>query len=116
MQFRKLKRNSRDRIKQKIRAKIFGTESKPRLSVYRSNNNIYAQAINDEKGVTIASFSDLKIKKGNKTERAIEVGKAIADLLKGKNVSSVVFDRNGFNYTGRIKALADSARASGLKF
>lgn len=116
MQFKKSKRNRRDRIKQKIRARIFGTAERPRLSIYRSNSNIYAQIINDEKGVTIVSASDIKIKKGKKVERSAEVGKTIADLAKSKNIKAVVFDRNGFNYTGRIKILADSARAAGLDF
>ncbi|MCC7469856.1 MAG: 50S ribosomal protein L18 [Bacteroidetes bacterium] len=116
MQFRKAKRNRRDRIKRKIRSKVFGTEARPRLSVYRSNSNIYAQIINDEKGLTIVSASDLKIKKGKKTERAQEVGKTLAELAKDKKITSVVFDRNGFNYAGRIKILADSAREAGLKF
>lgn len=116
MQFRKAKRNRRDRIKRKIRSKVFGTDARPRLSVYRSNSNIYAQIINDEKGLTIVSASDLKIKKGKKTERAQEVGKTLAGLAKDKKITSVVFDRNGFNYAGRIKILADSAREAGLKF
>lgn len=116
MQFRKTQRNRRDRIKQKIRARIFGTAERPRLSVYRSNTNIYAQLINDEKGVTIASASDIKEKKGKKTERAAQVGKAVAEMAKDKKVKAVVFDRNGFNYTGRVKILADAAREAGLDF
>ena len=116
MQARKSKINSRDRIKAKIRSKIFGTADRPRLSVYRSNKNIYAQIINDESGKTVVSASDIKEKKGIKRDRAIEVGKKIAELAKGAKISKVVFDRNGFKYTGRVKALADSARSAGLKF
>jgi large subunit ribosomal protein L18 len=116
MQARKAKTNSRDRIKRKIRAKISGTQERPRLSVYRSNKNIYAQIINDESGVTLVSASDIKIKKGTKSEKAVAVGKALAELAKSAKISSVVFDRNGFNYIGRIKLLADSAREGGLNF
>jgi len=116
MQFRKTKQNRRDRIKRKIRSKIFGTADKPRLSVYRSNTNIYAQIINDETGKTLVSASDIKVKSGKKTDRASEVGKQIAELAKGAKIKKVVFDRNGFNYAGRVKILADSARNSGLEF
>jgi large subunit ribosomal protein L18 len=116
MQVRKAKSNNRDRIKAKIRAKISGTAERPRLSVYRSNKNIYAQIINDETGTTIVSASDIKGSKGTKRERAIEVGKKIAELAKGAKIDKIVFDRNGFNYTGRIKLLADSAREGGLSF
>lgn len=116
MQARKGKTNSRDRIKRKIRAKISGTPLRPRLSVYRSNKNIYAQIINDETGVTLVSASDIKMKKGTKSERAVEVGKTLAELAKAAKISAVVFDRNGFNYIGRIKLLADSAREGGLNF
>lgn len=116
MQARKAKLNSRDRIKRKIRARISGTSDRPRLSVYRSNKNIYAQIINDQTGKTLVSASDVKMKKGTKSERAMEVGKTLAELAKGAKISAVVFDRNGFNYIGRIKLLADSAREGGLNF
>jgi large subunit ribosomal protein L18 len=116
MQIRKAKSNSRDRIKAKIRAKIFGTTQRPRLSVYRSNKNIYAQIINDENGQTLVSASDIKINKGTKKERAVEVGKTLAELAKNAKIKSIVFDRNGFNYIGRVKLLADSAREGGLDF
>ncbi len=108
--------DKRIRLKKKIRAKVFGTADKPRLSVYRSNQFIYAQLIDDEKGATLASVSDMKAKKGTKAERAKEVGKMIAEAAIAKKVGFVVFDRNGFKYTGRIKVLADEARAGGLKF
>lgn len=110
------KQDKRIRLKKKIRAKIYGTSEIPRLSVFRSNNFIYAQMIDDSKGVTIASASDMDIKKGTKTERSILVGTQISKESNTKGIKSCVFDRNGFKYTGRIKALADSARASGLKF
>lgn len=110
------KTDKRIRLKSKIRAKIFGTEDRPRLSVFRSNNYIYAQIINDEKSVTIVSASDMKLDKGTKTERAKTVGVEVAKLALAKGIKSCVFDRNGFKYTGRVKSLADSAREAGLKF
>jgi large subunit ribosomal protein L18 len=106
----------RIRLKKKIRTKIFGTEDRPRFSVFRSNQYIYGQIINDKTGSTIISASDLKIKKGTKTERAISIGVEIAKKATAKGIKKVVFDRNGFKYTGRLKALADSARKEGLEF
>jgi large subunit ribosomal protein L18 len=103
------------RIKRKIRALVSGTEATPRLSVYRSNNYMYAQLIDDARGVTIASASDMKAK-GTKMDGAIAAGKELAKAAKAKGVEKVVFDRNGFKYAGRIKALADAAREAGLKF
>lgn len=110
------KTEKRLRLKNKIRATISGTASKPRLSVYRSNMFIYAQLIDDTKGVTLGAASDMLDKKGKKMERAEKVGQAIAEVAKSKNITQVVFDRNGFKYSGRIKTLADSARAAGLTF
>ncbi|NCU28385.1 MAG: 50S ribosomal protein L18 [Candidatus Moranbacteria bacterium] len=110
------KTDKRIRLKKKIRAKIFGTIERPRLSVFRSNNFIYAQIINDEAGETLVSASDMKITKGTKTEKAKIVGAEIAKLAKEKGMESCVFDRNGFKYTGRVKSLADAAREAGLKF
>ncbi len=110
------KTDKRIRLKNKIRAKIFGTTERPRLSVFRSNNYIYAQIINDEKSVTLVSASDMKIDKGTKTERANTVGQEVAKLALAKGVKTCVFDRNGFKYTGRVKSLADSARKAGLNF
>ena len=104
------------RLKKKIRTKIFGTSETPRLSVFRSNNYIYAQMIDDSKGTTVASSSDMDIKTGTKTERSVLTGTNIAKASIAKGIKSCVFDRNGFKYTGRIKALADAARAGGLKF
>jgi len=113
------KKESRKKIRLAIRSKISGTSSLPRLSVFRSNKQIYAQLIDDAAGKTLASASSndkVLNNKGNKTEQAVEVGKLIAENAKNIGVQSVVFDRGGFIYHGRIKALADSARESGLKF
>ena len=106
----------RIRLKKKIRTKIIGVAKIPRLSVFRSNNYIYAQIIDDTKGITLASSSDLKLKKGTKTERASAIGEEVAKKAIEKGIKKCVFDRNGFKYTGRIKELADSARKAGLKF
>ncbi|MBP8016659.1 50S ribosomal protein L18 [Candidatus Gracilibacteria bacterium] len=100
----------------KIRAKVFGTASRPRFCVYKSNINIYAQLIDDEKGNTLCASSDLKIKKGTKTEKATKVGEEIGKIAIDKGITSCVFDRGGFMYIGRIKALAEAAKAKGLKF
>lgn len=101
----------------RIRAKISGTAERPRLVVFRSLNNHYAQLIDDIKGVTLASASDLKMKgKDNKTERAKKVGIELAKLAKEKNIVTCIFDRNGYQFHGRIKALAEGAREGGLKF
>jgi len=106
----------RIRLKTKIRAKVKGVNDRPRLSVFRSNNYIYAQIIDDVSKKTLASASDVKIDKGSKAERAKIVGQEIAKVALLKKIKKCVFDRNGFKYTGRIKALADSAREAGLDF
>ncbi|MFO0780714.1 MAG: 50S ribosomal protein L18 [Candidatus Gracilibacteria bacterium] len=101
----------------RIRAKINGTAEKPRLVVYRSLNNHYAQLVDDIKHLTVVSCNDLKSKdKGTKTERAKKVGMEIAKLAKEKNITTCVFDRNGYKYHGRIKAIAEGAREGGLQF
>lgn len=100
----------------RIRSKIAGNAERPRLAVFRSNKFIYAQIINDETRTTLVSASDAQAKSGTKTERSQAVGKEIAKLAVGKNITSVVFDRGGFSYTGRVKALADAAREAGLNF
>jgi large subunit ribosomal protein L18 len=110
------KLEKRIRLKKKIRTKILGTSERPRLSVFRSNQFIYAQIIDDIKGITIVSASDMDAKKGTKTERSTAVGAEVAKSANAKGIKEVVFDRNGFKYTGRVKALADSARTSGLAF
>jgi len=103
------------RIKRKIRASISGTEARPRLSVFRSNNYMYAQLIDDVNAVTLAAATDTKAK-GTKMEGSIAAGKALAAAAKAKGITAVVFDRNGFKYAGRIKAFADAAREAGLEF
>ncbi len=110
------KQEKRLRLKKKIRATINGTEIIPRLSVYRSNVFIYAQLIDDKKGTTLGQASDVTAKTGTKMERAVIVGKKIAEVAKAHKIEKVVFDRNGFKYSGRIKTLADSAREAGLTF
>ena len=114
-----IKRNEiRQRIHNRIRAKLAGSGERPRLNVYRSLNHIYAQIIDDQKGVTIASASTLatKSKTGGNVAAAKEIGKAIAEKAQEKGVKKVVFDRGGFLYHGRIKALAEAAREAGLEF
>ncbi len=103
------------RLKRKIRATVSGTATRPRLSVFRSNTGIYAQLINDDQAETIAAANDMAAK-GTKMEGAIATGKAIAEAAKAKGITAVVFDRGGFRYAGRIKALADAARSAGLNF
>lgn len=108
---------NRLRRKNKIRAKISGTASIPRLSIFRSNSNIYAQVIDDTTGKTLVASSDLKMKKeGTKTDMAKKVWEDIAKKSKDQKITSVVFDRGWFVYHGRVKALADSARDAWLKF
>ena len=111
-----IKIEKRLRLKRKIRSTISGTEVCPRLSVFRSNKHIYAQVINDSKSVTMVSASDAKLKAGTKGEKAVKIGGEVAKLAIGKGIKKVVFDRNGFKYTGRIKLLADAARKGGLQF
>jgi large subunit ribosomal protein L18 len=112
-----------ERRKRRIRGKIKGTESRPRLTVTRSNKHIYAQIIDDVAGKTLVSASDAdkEIKNSigsdmNKTATATAVGKALAERASKANIDNVVFDRNGLLYHGRIKSLADAAREAGLKF
>ena len=113
------KRNAiRQRIHARIRQKMAGTAERPRLNVYRSLNHIYAQVIDDQKGETLVSASTLalKIKTGGNVAAAKEVGKAVAELAVKQGVKKVVFDRGGYLYHGRVKALADAAREAGLEF
>jgi large subunit ribosomal protein L18 len=114
-----LKANRRARIKKRIRKNISGTTTKPRLTVFRSNKQIYAQVIDDIKGVTLVSAASLNgedVTKVNKLEQAKLIGKEIAEKATKAGIAEVVFDRNGYLFHGRVKALADSARESGLKF
>lgn len=93
-----------------------GDNSAPRLCVFRSNQHIYAQLINDQKGIILASASDAASKIKGKTKQAFEVGQAIAQAALAKKIEKVVFDRGGYKYHGRVKAVADGAREAGLKF
>lgn len=111
-----IKKSKRLKSHRKIRMKIVGTANCPRLSVFRSAKYIYAQLINDEKLKVLVSVSDLKIKKGTKTDRAMEVGKLIAKEAIKNKIEKVVFDRGGFVFHGRVKAVAEGAREGGLKF
>ena len=114
-----IKKESRNEMRkvrhERVRKQIIGTKDIPRLNVYRSNTNIYAQIIDDENGVTLASASSMKMK-GNNTEVATKVGEAIAKEAKKAKITKVVFDRGGYLYHGRVAALADAARANGLEF
>jgi large subunit ribosomal protein L18 len=110
------KLEKRLRLKKKIRTKVNGTKEIPRFSVFRSNKFIYAQLIDDTTGTTIVTASDMALTKGTKTEHSNEVGAIVAKDAIAKGIKKVVFDRNGFKYTGRIKAIADSARKAGLEF
>ncbi len=108
----------RERIKRGIRKNVEGTDTRPRLSVFRSNKAIYAQLIDDQKGVTIASAStaDLDKKSRLNVENSKSVGKKVAEKALASGVKEVVFDRNGYLYHGNVKALAEGAREAGLKF
>lgn len=109
----------RARIKTSIRNRVKGTAQRPRLTVFRSNAEIYAQVIDDEQGLTLASAGSLKDKRAHAapgTEQAAIVGKSIAEKAKAAGIEQVVFDRNGYLYHGRVKALADAAREAGLNF
>jgi large subunit ribosomal protein L18 len=115
----KTERNQiRSRIHLRIREKLSGTAARPRLNVYRSLNHIYAQVVDDAKGETIVSASTLagKINAGGNVAAAKEVGRLVAEQAIAKGVKKVVFDRGGYLYHGRIKALADAAREAGLEF
>jgi large subunit ribosomal protein L18 len=119
------KDQTRQKIHSRIRKKIIGTSERPRLSVYRSVSHVYAQVIDDTKGTTIVSATSVEKGKGVKGEKrptggnvasAKEIGKLIAERAKEKGIKKVVFDRGGYLYHGRVKALADAAREAGLKF
>ena len=121
----KTKEDRRDRIKHRIRKRVQGTEARPRLTIYRSVAHIYVQVVDDMAGRTIASASSLEAKiksalgkpaKGGNVAGAQAIGKVIAQRLLEKGVTRVVFDRNGFLYHGRVKAVADAAREAGLEF
>jgi large subunit ribosomal protein L18 len=100
----------------RVRKKVAGTAARPRLVVYRSDKHIYAQLVDDDAGRTIATVSSLKVASGKKTEKASEVGKQVAVVAKDKGITRVVFDRGGYKYHGRVKAVAEGAREGGLEF
>ncbi|ACF13568.1 ribosomal protein L18 [Chloroherpeton thalassium ATCC 35110] len=111
----------RQRIKRRVRSVVSGTEQRPRLTVFRSLSHIYAQLIDDVNGHTLVAASSMPSKgasllKGKKSDVSREVGKALAEKAKAKGIDAVVFDRNGYRYHGRVKALAEGAREGGLKF
>lgn len=109
----------RKRIHERIRAKVRGTAERPRLAVFFSNKNVYAQVIDDDQGRTLVSASTKEKNFGTSKANvatAIQVGQAVAERAIAQNISQVVFDRGGFNYHGKVKALADAAREKGLKF
>lgn len=114
------KEERRQRIRYRIRKRIAGTGNTPRLSVFRSNKEIYAQLVNDQDGSTIMTVSSrdkaIASKKGNKVDIAALVGKSVATKAIEKGISTVTFDRNGYLYHGRVKSLAEAAREAGLKF
>jgi large subunit ribosomal protein L18 len=115
------KNETRRRVHERIRKKVLGTAERPRLNVYRSLNHVYLQVIDDLKGVTLVSASTAEGKKESRTTggnlaAAKSAGKAIAERAKAKGISKVVFDRGGYIYHGRIKAVADAAREAGLQF
>jgi large subunit ribosomal protein L18 len=118
----KTKEDLRKRIHERIRTKIHGTPQRPRLAVFRSQAHIYAQVVDDDAGRTLCAASSLegdlraKVKRGSNVAAAREVGQLIASRAREKGVAAVVFDRGGFQYHGRVKALADAAREGGLKF
>src|ERR1700728_5058871 len=111
------KRNAiRQRIHSRIREKMAGTAERPRLNVYRSLNHIYAQVVDDQNGQTLVSASSIQLKSGGNVAAAKEIGKAVAEKAVAKGIKQVVFDRGGYLYHGRVKALADAAREAGLEF
>ena len=110
------KMNRRIRIKYRIRKKISGTPERPRMSVFRSNKQIYVQVIDDLSGTTLAAASSLGMDKMPKKEQAAKVGALIAQRAQEAGITTVVFDRNGYLYHGRVKEVADAARNGGLKF
>lgn len=119
-----IKKESRNNLRiarhERVRAKISGTNETPRLNVFRSNNNIFAQIIDDEKGVTLVSASsidkELKLTNGGNIEAATKVGKLLAERAKKAKIKKVSFDRGGYQYHGRVQALAEAAREAGLEF
>ena len=114
-----VRKSARAKVRRRIRKKISGTAERPRLAVHFSNQNVYAQVIDDEAGKTLASASTLDKSvsaKGANKESAAKIGEAVAKAAKSAKVEAVVFDRGGFQFHGKVKALADAAREAGLNF
>ena len=112
----KTKLQKRQRRQKRVRAKVAGTAERPRLSIFKSNSHIYAQLIDDVAGKTVLAATDTGLKVKGKISASTEVGKAIAKLALEKKIKKVVFDRGGYLYTGRVKAVAEGAREGGLEF
>jgi len=111
------KKELRLKRRRRVRSKVSGTAERPRLAIFKSLTNVYAQLINDEKGVTLAEANIKNVAKAkNNVEGAKEIGKVIAKKTKELGISKIVFDRGGYNYHGKVKALADGAREGGLEF
>ena len=115
MEKNQLKRKRRWRRKRGIRKRVFGTSERPRLTVYRSNQHVYAQVIDDVQGHTLASASSHSLEKGSDVDAATQVGQQLAEKARGAGVEAVAFDRNGYRYHGRVKALADAVRGAGVR-
>lgn len=111
-----MKRIARIKRHRSLRRYLLGTSERPRLAVFRSSQHIYVALVDDSKGTTLVAASDLKMENGTKCEKAFQVGKLVAQAALKKSIKTVVFDRGGFLYHGRVKALADGAREGGLKF
>ncbi len=109
------KKKNRQKRHRKIRARVFGSSDRPRLCVFRSLKHIYVQAIDDTKGTTLVSASDKEVSKENKTNTAFAVGELLAKKIKEKKIKNAVFDRGGYLYHGRVKALAEGIRKGGIK-
>lgn len=110
------KQERRNKIKTRIRGKVSGTAERPRMTVFRSNKQIYVQLVDDSEGKTLVSASSKGMEEGTKTELAAKVGQVIAEKALAAGITEVVFDRNGYLFHGRVKSLADAARNGGLKF
>jgi large subunit ribosomal protein L18 len=115
MEISKERRISREHRHTRVRKKVRGTDERPRLSVYRSNRYLYVQVISDDSGRTLAAASSMEAGKGN-VGAAQQLGRDIADRCKALSITAVVFDRGGYKYHGRVRAIAESAREAGLKF
>ena len=107
-------RTNRIRRHRRIRAKISGTAERPRVTIFKSNTSVYAQAVDDTAGRTLAAVSDARLKKGTKTDRAGQAGKKLAELLQKAGITTAVFDTGGFKYHGRVKAVAEALRQGGI--